>query len=127
MVCSDPWENEEYHRAAALKGGEEDGSAKHLGYHYIYNADTSFCSGACLRLPFYFVALSVVGTQRLAESGYFRAKIAQEKLINESSIPYSIVQATQFFEFLRAWRTFPWLATRYICFMCFSNRWLPTM
>jgi uncharacterized protein YbjT (DUF2867 family) len=42
-----------------------------------------------------------VGTQRLAESGYFRAKIAQEKLITESSIPYSIVQATQFFEFLK--------------------------
>jgi len=47
------------------------------------------------------VALSVVGTQRMADSGYFRAKIAQEKLITESSIPYSIVQATQFFEFLK--------------------------
>src|SRR5213082_1951484 len=47
------------------------------------------------------VALSVVGTDRLAESGYFRAKIAQEKLIRESSIPYSIVHATQFFEFLK--------------------------
>ncbi len=47
------------------------------------------------------VALSVVGTQRLSESGYFRAKIAQEKLITESSIPYTIVQATQFFEFLK--------------------------
>jgi uncharacterized protein YbjT (DUF2867 family) len=47
------------------------------------------------------VALSVVGTQRLAESSYFRAKIAQEKLITESSIPYSIVHATQFFEFLK--------------------------
>jgi uncharacterized protein YbjT (DUF2867 family) len=47
------------------------------------------------------VALSVVGTQRLAESGYFRAKIAQEKLIKESSITYTIVQATQFFEFLK--------------------------
>ena len=47
------------------------------------------------------VALSVVGTQLLAESGYFRAKIAQEKLIKESSIPYSIVHATQFFEFLK--------------------------
>jgi uncharacterized protein YbjT (DUF2867 family) len=47
------------------------------------------------------VALSVVGTDRLSESGYFRAKIAQEKLINESSIPYSIVHATQFFEFLK--------------------------
>src|SRR5438874_3760626 len=47
------------------------------------------------------VALSVVGTQRLSESGYFRAKIAQEKLITASSVPYSIVQATQFFEFLK--------------------------
>ena len=47
------------------------------------------------------VALSVVGTDRLSESGYFRAKIAQEKLIKESSIPYTIVQATQFFEFVK--------------------------
>jgi uncharacterized protein YbjT (DUF2867 family) len=47
------------------------------------------------------VALSVVGTERLLESGYFRAKMAQEKLIKESSIPYSIVHATQFFEFLK--------------------------
>jgi uncharacterized protein YbjT (DUF2867 family) len=47
------------------------------------------------------VALSVVGTDRLSESGYFRAKIAQEKLITKSSIPYSIVHATQFFEFLK--------------------------
>jgi uncharacterized protein YbjT (DUF2867 family)/nitrite reductase/ring-hydroxylating ferredoxin subunit len=46
------------------------------------------------------VALSVVGTERLLRSGYLRAKFAQEKLIKESSIPYSIVQATQFFEFL---------------------------
>jgi uncharacterized protein YbjT (DUF2867 family) len=47
------------------------------------------------------VALSVVGTERLSESGFFRAKIAQEKLIKASSIPYSIVEATQFFEFLK--------------------------
>ncbi len=47
------------------------------------------------------VALSVVGTDRLSESGYFRAKIAQEKLIKESPVPYSIVRATQFFEFLK--------------------------
>jgi uncharacterized protein YbjT (DUF2867 family) len=47
------------------------------------------------------VALSVVGTDRLSESGYFRAKIAQEKLIKGSSIPYTIVHATQFFEFLK--------------------------
>jgi uncharacterized protein YbjT (DUF2867 family) len=45
------------------------------------------------------VALSVVGTERLAESGYMRAKIVQEKLIKNSSIPYTIVRATQFFEF----------------------------
>ena len=46
------------------------------------------------------VALSVVGTDRLTESGYFRAKLAQEELIEGSSIPYSIVHATQFFEFM---------------------------
>ena len=47
------------------------------------------------------VALSVVGTDQLSESGYFRAKIAQEKLIKASSISYTIVHATQFFEFLK--------------------------
>jgi uncharacterized protein YbjT (DUF2867 family) len=47
------------------------------------------------------VALSVVGTDRMLESGYFRAKIAQENLIKASSIPYSIVRATQFFEFMK--------------------------
>jgi uncharacterized protein YbjT (DUF2867 family) len=46
------------------------------------------------------VALSIVGTDRLPDSGYMRAKIAQEKLIEGSSIPYSIVHATQFFEFV---------------------------
>jgi uncharacterized protein YbjT (DUF2867 family) len=46
------------------------------------------------------VALSVVGTERLTESGYFRAKLAQEELIERSSIPYSIVRATQFYEFM---------------------------
>ena len=47
------------------------------------------------------VALSVVGTDRLLASGYFRAKMAQENLIKGSSIPYSIVHATQFFEFIK--------------------------
>ena len=47
------------------------------------------------------VALSVVGTERLLESGFFRAKLAQENLIKASSIPYSIVRATQFFEFIQ--------------------------
>jgi uncharacterized protein YbjT (DUF2867 family) len=48
------------------------------------------------------VALSVVGTERLRESGYMRAKIAQESLIRGSAIPYSIVHATQFFEFINS-------------------------
>ena len=52
------------------------------------------------------VALSVVGTDRLSESGYFRAKIAQEELIKGASIPYSIVHATQFFEFLKKFADF---------------------
>ena len=47
------------------------------------------------------VALSVVGCDLLPDSGYFRAKVAQEKLIKESPIPYSIVRATQFFEFMK--------------------------
>lgn len=46
------------------------------------------------------VALSVVGTERLPDSDYFRAKVAQENLIKESGIPYTIVHATQFFEFM---------------------------
>ena len=48
------------------------------------------------------VALSIVGIDRLAGGAYFRAKIAQEGLITESSIPYSIVRATQFFEFIKS-------------------------
>ncbi len=46
------------------------------------------------------IALSVVGTERLLASGFFRAKLAQEKLIQASPIPYTIVRATQFFEFV---------------------------
>lgn len=47
------------------------------------------------------IALSIVGTERLPENGYFRAKLAQEKLIKASPIPYTIVHSTQFFEFLK--------------------------
>jgi uncharacterized protein YbjT (DUF2867 family) len=47
------------------------------------------------------LALSVVGTERLLESGYFRAKMVQEKLIEASGIPYTILHSTQFFEFFR--------------------------
>lgn len=46
------------------------------------------------------VALSIVGTDRLPENGYFRAKVAQEKLIKASGIPYTLLRATQFFEFV---------------------------
>jgi uncharacterized protein YbjT (DUF2867 family) len=48
------------------------------------------------------VALSVVGTDRLLQSGYFRAKMAQEDLIKASKIPYTILRSTQFFEFLNS-------------------------
>ncbi|MFI6601401.1 SDR family oxidoreductase [Nonomuraea sp. NPDC050536] len=48
------------------------------------------------------VALSVVGTERMPENGYFRAKIAQEELIEKSGIPFSLVHATQFYEFTRS-------------------------
>ncbi len=48
------------------------------------------------------VALSVVGTDRLPDNGYFRAKLAQERLVKASGIPYTIVRATQFLEFLGA-------------------------
>ncbi|HEY9247816.1 MAG TPA: NAD(P)H-binding protein [Rariglobus sp.] len=47
----------------------------------------------------HYVALSVVGTERMLQSGYFRAKLAQESLIHASPLPHSIVRATQFFEF----------------------------
>ena len=47
------------------------------------------------------VALSVVGSERMLESGYFRAKVAQENLLKRSSIPYSIIRATQFYEFVK--------------------------
>src|SRR3954465_11065259 len=46
------------------------------------------------------VALSIVGTDRTPDNGYFRAKVAQEKLIEASSVPYTIIRATQFLEFL---------------------------
>ena len=48
----------------------------------------------------HYVALSVVGTERMLESGYFRAKMAQEKMIIASGRPYTIVRATQFYEFV---------------------------
>jgi uncharacterized protein YbjT (DUF2867 family) len=54
---------------------------------------------ACVR---HHVALSIVGTDRTQDNGYFRAKVAQEKLIEASGIPYTIIRSTQFLEFLRS-------------------------
>ncbi|GAB2462305.1 SDR family oxidoreductase [Jatrophihabitans fulvus] len=48
------------------------------------------------------VALSIVGADRVPDSGYMRAKVAQEAIVEQSGVPYTIVRATQFFEFLRA-------------------------
>jgi len=73
------------------------------------------------------VALSVVGSERLLESGYFRAKIAQENLIKGSSIAYSIVRATQFFEFVKGIADFPLMATKCACHLRSSSPWRPTM
>jgi uncharacterized protein YbjT (DUF2867 family) len=56
-------------------------------------------TAACVK---HHVALSVVGTERLLQSGYFRAKLAQESMIKSSAIPYTIVRATQFFEFVES-------------------------
>jgi uncharacterized protein YbjT (DUF2867 family) len=49
----------------------------------------------------HYVALSVVGADRIPDSGYLRAKVAQEKLIDRASIPYTVVRATQFYEFVK--------------------------
>lgn len=62
------------------------------------------------------IALLVVGTERLSESGYFQARIAQEKLMKVSSIQYSIVHTTPFFEFLKQ-PTFPSTARKCACQM----------
>jgi uncharacterized protein YbjT (DUF2867 family) len=48
------------------------------------------------------VAVSIVGTDRMPDNGYFRAKVAQEKVIEKSGIPYTIIRSTQFMELLRA-------------------------
>ena len=91
--------------AAALQGGEvvvdvsnspsfEDAAV----LNFFRTSTGNLLAAAAAAGVAHYVALSVVGTERLEESGYFRAKIVQETLIRESSIPYSIVHATQFFE-----------------------------
>jgi uncharacterized protein YbjT (DUF2867 family)/nitrite reductase/ring-hydroxylating ferredoxin subunit len=68
--------------------------------NFFKAATRNLLSGEAAAGVGHHVVLSVVGTDRLRQSGYFRAKFAQEELITESSIPYSIIQTTQFFEFL---------------------------
>lgn len=69
---------------------------------FFRTATTNLLEYSALAGVGHYVALSVVGTDRLADSGYFRAKIVQEQLIRDSGRPYSIVHATQFFEFVQA-------------------------
>ncbi|WP_227980681.1 SDR family oxidoreductase [Nocardia spumae] len=66
---------------------------------FFRTSTTNLLAGARAAGVGHYVALSVVGTERLPESGYFRAKVAQEELIKGSGLPYSLVHATQFFEF----------------------------
>ena len=71
------------------------------------------------------IVLSVVGTARLQESGYFRAKLAQEQLIGSSPVPYTLVHATQFFEFMRSIARPRPSATPCVCRRSNSSRWRP--
>lgn len=76
----------------------EDAAAK----EFFHTATTNILEAAAAAGVAHYVALSVVGTRRLAqESGYFEAKLAQEELIADGPVPYTIVHATQFFEFLK--------------------------
>ena len=73
------------------------------------------------------IALSVVGTEHLQDSGYFRAKLAQETLIKSAPIPYTLVRATQFMEFLRSIAQLATEGNTVGCRMRSFNRWLPRM
>jgi uncharacterized protein YbjT (DUF2867 family) len=68
--------------------------------HFFQTSSRNLLASEAAARVEHHVALSVVGTDRLTESGYFRAKLAQEELIQGSSIPYTIVHATQFNEFM---------------------------
>ncbi|MGF6514301.1 uncharacterized protein YbjT (DUF2867 family) [Pseudomonas sp. BT76 TE3572] len=74
----------------------------HAALHFFETAGHNLFAAEKVAGTKHHVALSVVGTERMLESGYFRAKMAQEKLIKASGIPYTILRATQFFEFIGA-------------------------
>ena len=95
--------------AAALAGAQvvvdvanspsfEDGPVM----HFFETAGRNLLAAEAVAGVQHHVALSVVGTERLQASGYFRAKLVQEQLIQASKIPYTIVRATQFLEYLPA-------------------------
>jgi uncharacterized protein YbjT (DUF2867 family) len=66
---------------------------------FFQKSTTNLLNAAIYAGVKHYVALSVVGSERLPESGYLRAKIAQEELIKGSGIPYTILRSTQFYEF----------------------------
>ncbi|MFF2998781.1 SDR family oxidoreductase [Streptomyces sp. NPDC057950] len=68
--------------------------------HFFRTCTTNLLQAAEEAGVTHYVALSIVGTDRLPQNGYFRAKLAQEELIKASGLPYSVVHATQFFEFM---------------------------
>jgi uncharacterized protein YbjT (DUF2867 family) len=74
----------------------------HAALHFFETAGHNLFEAEKIDGVKHHVALSVVGTERLLDSGYFRAKMAQEKLVKKSGIPYTILRATQFFEFIHA-------------------------
>jgi uncharacterized protein YbjT (DUF2867 family) len=74
----------------------------HAALHFFETAGHNLFAAEKLAGTKHHVALSVVGTERMLDSGYFRAKMAQEKLIKASGVPYTILRATQFFEFVGA-------------------------
>lgn len=70
--------------------------------HFFTTSTTNLVATARAAGVGHYVALSIVGLEELPESGYLRAKVAQEKIITESGLPYTIVRATQFEEFADA-------------------------
>jgi uncharacterized protein YbjT (DUF2867 family) len=69
--------------------------------NFFTTATTNLLAAATKAAVRHYVALSIVGADGLPDSGYLRAKVAQEKLIDEAEIPYTIVRATQFYEFAK--------------------------
>lgn len=71
-----------------------------VAWDFFFNAGNNIFAAEKASGVKHHVALSVVGTEQLQDSGYFRAKALQEQLIEEGGVPYTILRATQFFEFL---------------------------